>query len=170
MPEPRAPRTHTFATAVEWTGARDVGTVDYRSYDRDHTIRAEGAPPIPGSSSPTFRGDPTRYNPEELLVAALSACHMLWYLHFCAVNGVTVVAYQDAATGTLLESADGGGRFSEVVLRPRVRIGAGNPETARSLHGPAHEKCFIASSVNFPVRVEPTIEPAPPTASGPGSR
>jgi organic hydroperoxide reductase OsmC/OhrA len=94
---------------------------------------------------------------------------MLWYLHFCAVNGVTVVAYRDAAVGTMVEDRDGGGRFTEVVLRPRVRIARGTVETARALHAPAHEKCFLASSVNFPVRVEPTIEAAGPTASGPGS-
>ena len=160
-----------FDAEVEWTGNLGTGTSEYRAYDRAHTIRAVGKPPIHGSSSPGFRGDAGAYNPEELLVAALAACHMLWYLHLCAVNGVRVVGYADRATGSMEESGADGGRFTDVVLRPRVRISAGDPERARALHAPAHEKCYIANSVNFPVRVEPEVEvdAGSPTATGRGS-
>ena len=109
-----------------------------------------GRPPIAGSSDPAFRGDPERWNPELLLVAALSQCHLLSYLHRCAVNGVTVTAYSDRAAGVMREADDGGGRFEEVVLRPVVTA-----ERAEALHREASERCFIAASVNFPVRHEP---------------
>ncbi|MGB6501427.1 MAG: OsmC family protein [Thermoplasmata archaeon] len=162
-------RQHTFEAEVEWTGDRGTGTTDYRSYGREHVIRAAGKPDLPGSSAPAFRGDPSRYDPEELLVASLSACHMLWYLHFCAVNGIVVVGYIDRAHGTLAEEPDGGGRFVEVVLRPRVRISRGDPALAARLHEAAHEKCFIARSVNFPVRCEPTLDAVNARGSAPGS-
>ncbi|MGP8078186.1 MAG: OsmC family protein [Thermoplasmata archaeon] len=155
-------RVHSFRAEVRWTGDRGTGTSDYRAYSRSHTVRSPDKPAIPGSSAPAFRGDPSRYDPEELLVAALSACHMLWYLHLCSVGGVVVVEYVDPASGTMVEGDDGGGRFTEVVLRPRVRISQGDPATARSLHDSAHRKCFIANSVNFPVRCEPTIVTGPP--------
>jgi len=155
-------RRHVFTAEVEWTGDTGSGTSDYRSYRRTHVVRAPGKPDLPGSSAPVFRGDPDRYDPEELLVASLSACHMLWYLHLCAVNGVTVVGYLDRPSGTLVESDDGSGRFHEVVLRPAVRIARGSPDVARSLHEEAHHRCFVANSVNFPVRCEPTIERAGP--------
>ena len=149
---------HTYEVVVDWDGNRGTGTSDYRSYGREHTISARGKPPIPGSSDPAFRGDPARWNPEELLVASLSACHKLWYLHLCAEAGVSVLAYQDIATGTMLETKDGGGRFSKVVLRPRVTVRAEDDvDLARQLHSAAHEKCFIANSVNFPVEHEPVI-------------
>ena len=112
---------------------------------------------IAGSSDPNFRGDATRYNPEELLVASLSACHMLWYLHLCAENGIVVTAYVDDARGTMAETEDGGGRFTEVMLRPAVTIASGDNERAQRLHERAHQLCFIANSMNFPVRCEATI-------------
>ena len=109
------------------------------------------------SADPNFRGDQTRYNPEELLVAALSSCHMLWYLHLCAVNKIEVLTYRDRATGFMEEQA-GAGRFREVILRPAVTIAKGsNPDQARALHARAHQECFIANSVNFPVLHEPSI-------------
>jgi organic hydroperoxide reductase OsmC/OhrA len=163
-------RNHEFGIEVEWTGHTGTGTDSYRGYRRDHAIRGAGKPDISGSSSPAFRGDPARYNPEELLVASLSACHMLWYLHLCAVNGIVVVGYVDRASGTLAEDDGGGGRFTEVVLRPRVRLSRGDPALAGRLHDAAHEKCFIASSVNFPVRCEPVTESENATGSAPGSR
>ena len=150
-------REHRYVTVVEWTGNTGRGTADYRSYERAHEIRVEGKPPLPGSSDPAFRGDPTRYNPEELLVAALSSCHMLWYLHLCAVSGVVVSAYRDRAEGFMTVNADGSGQFTRVILRPEVTIKSGDPETARRLHHDASAKCFIARSVNFPVEHEPTI-------------
>jgi organic hydroperoxide reductase OsmC/OhrA len=154
-------RMHSYRVSVTWMGNRGTGTSAYRAYGRDHDVAAEGRPVIAASSDPLFRGDPARWNPELELVAALSQCHMLWYLHLCAEAGVIVTSYADEADGTMTEADDGGGRFTEVILRPRVAIVS--PEmisTAASLHGEAHAKCFIANSVNFPVRHEPVITAA----------
>jgi organic hydroperoxide reductase OsmC/OhrA len=154
-------RTHRYHVEVAWTGNRGEGTTSYRAYDRAGEARGAGKPPIPGSSDPAFRGDPERWNPEELLVAALSQCHMLWYLHLAATSGVVVVAYTDSAEGTMLEGDGGGGRFSEVVLRPVVTVASADmADKAAGLHGRANELCFIANSVNFPVRHEPTTSVA----------
>lgn len=151
-------KRHRYETAVVWTGNLGTGTSDYKSYARDHEIRAAGKPPLLGSSDPAFRGDAARHNPEEMLVASLSACHMLWYLHLCAEASVIVLEYVDRAEGTMVETADGGGRFVEVVLRPRVTLRAGADLTkAGELHDRAHALCFIANSVSFPVRHEPEI-------------
>ncbi len=151
-------RTHSYDVSVTWTGNRGTGTSGYRAYDRDHVVTADGPPAIAASSDPAFRGDPRRWNPELELTAALSQCHMLWYLHLCAVAGVTVTSYADDAHGVMEEAADGSGRFTEVVLRPRVTVAsAGMIEAAAALHGEASAKCFIANSVNFPVRHEPTV-------------
>ena len=149
--------THRYRSTVTWQGNRGTGTADYRGYSRRHTLRFPGKPDLPGSSDPVFRGDPERYNPEELLVAALAACHMLWYLHLCADAGVRVEAYADEAEGTLEVTRDGGGRFTQVILHPKVAISAGSAERARALHQAAHDKCFIANSVNFPVEHQPEI-------------
>jgi organic hydroperoxide reductase OsmC/OhrA len=144
--------------SVRWTGNTGEGTSDYKSYERAHEISAAGKPSVPGSSDPAFRGDPSRYNPEELLVASLSACHMLWYLHLCADAQIVVTSYEDDATGTMRLTEDGGGRFEEVVLRPAVTVRKGaDPGLARALHARAHHLCFIANSVNFEVRAEPTF-------------
>ncbi len=150
-------REHHYAVQVEWTGNLGQGTAGYRSYSRDHLVTAGAKPPIAGSSDPAFRGDPDRWNPEDLLVASLSACHKLWYLHLCSDAGITVLAYRDGAEGTMAEGA-GGGRFTRVTLRPQVTVKAGD-DTARAtaLHHEAHRLCFIANSVNFPVDVEPVV-------------
>jgi len=149
-------KEHHYLTQLRWTGNRGEGTSNYRAYDRDHVLAAAGKPELPGSSDPSFRGNPARYNPEELLLASLSSCHMLWYLHLCAVNGVVVVAYEDAAEGTMVETEDGGGRFSSVLLRPVVTVtNAAMKEKAMELHHDANKLCFIANSVNFPVRHAP---------------
>jgi len=151
-------KTHTYVCTTTWTGNTGKGTPSYTGYSRDHLYAFPGKPDLPGSSDPAFRGDARRYNPEELLVAALSSCHMLWYLHLCAVGGISVLAYRDEATGTLQEDAERGGFFTSVVLRPKVTIArGGDPDKARALHQPAHQKCFIANSVNFPVTCEPEI-------------
>ena len=151
---------HHYTVTVRWTGNRGSGTSGYRDYGRDHTIEAAGKPAIAGSSDPAFRGDRDRWNPEELLVASVSACHKLWYLHLCADAGIAVLAYVDEAQGTMIDSAQAG-RFSEIVLRPRVTLRAGdNRSLAEQLHHAAHEKCYIANSVNFPIRCEPIIEAA----------
>jgi organic hydroperoxide reductase OsmC/OhrA len=121
-------------------------------------VRVCGKPDLAGSSAPEFRGDAARWNPEELLVAALSQCHMLWYLHLCADGGVEVTGYLDEPEGAMEEAADGSGRFLEVVLRPRVTVAdSGMVEAAAAAHAGAHRMCFIANSVNFPVRHEPII-------------
>lgn len=152
-----AERTHTYSATVTWIGNQGTGTSSFREYSRNHEIRVAGKPVIEGSSDPAFRGDPTRYNPEEMLVISLSTCHMLWYLADCAMSGVIVTEYVDDATGEMVESVDGGGRFTKVVLRPRVTLGAGSDrQAADHAHHTAHAKCFISNSVNFPVEVEPT--------------
>ena len=149
--------SHRYETVVTWTGNRGTGTSGYRDYGRDHDVVAAGPPPIAGSSDPTFRGDSSRWNPEQLLVVALSQCHMLSYLHACATNGVVVTDYVDTARGTMVADREGG-HFTEVVLAPRVTVSSPDMlAAAERLHEDAHRACFIASSVNFPVRHEPTI-------------
>jgi organic hydroperoxide reductase OsmC/OhrA len=158
-PGPR--RTHEYSVGLQWTGNTGAGTRGYRDYRREHLLSAPGKSPIAGSSDPAFRGDPGRWNPEELLVAALSACHQLAYLHLCAEAGVVVTAYEDRAEGTLREDGEGGGRLERVTLRPRVTVTPGvDPALARTLHARAHAVCFIARSVNFTVEVEPAIQVA----------
>lgn len=153
---------HSYAVSVEWTGNRGTGTSGYRAYGRDHLVRAERKHDIRGSSDRTFHGDADRWNPEEHLLAALSQCHLLSYLHVAASHGVVVVAYTDAATGLMRTDASGGGRFVEATLRPTVTIAAkdgdrADADLALALHHEASAKCFIAASVNFPVNHEPTI-------------
>ncbi len=148
---------HHFTVSLKWTGNRGGGTSDYRAYGRDHELSATGkSVAIPVSSTPVFRGDKDRYNPEELLIGALSGCHMLWFLHLCAEAGVVVTAYSDEAQGTMQLNQDGSGKFTDVVLRPSVDyVDAPPREKSEALHHRAHELCFIARSVNFPVRCEP---------------
>lgn len=151
-------RQHRYEVAVSWTGNRGTGTSGYRDYDREHAVSAGERPVIAASSDPAFRGDPARWNPELELTAALSQCHMLWYLHLCADAGVIVTDYVDDACGVMAETAGGAGHFTEVLLRPRVAVTASAMiPAATSLHREANAKCFIARSVNFPVRHEPVI-------------
>ncbi len=150
---------HTYALTVAWTGDLGSGTSAYDAYSRDHLVRVGSKPAIEASSDPAFRGDPARHNPEELFVASLASCHMLWYLQLCATSRIVVTSYVDDAVGTMQEEKNGSGRFVDVLLRPRVSIGAsGDPALATRLHEEAHRYCFIANSVNFPVRCEPVIE------------
>ena len=152
------PKTHSYTTTVTWTGNLGEGTASYRTYSRNHEIQNGIKPAIPGSSDPSFRGDPNRYNPEELLVASLSACHMLWVLHLCAEAGIVVSSYEDAAEGIMDEEPDGSGAFRLVTLRPTMAItDHGRCSDALRLHERAHSLCFIARSVNFPVEVKVTI-------------
>ena len=148
---------HAYSTSLRWTGDRGEGTADYRAYGREHVVTAAGKPDLAGSADPAFRGNADRWNPEELLVAALSSCHMLMYLHLCADAGVAVTGYEDDARGVMVMAADGGGDFREVVLRPRVTFSGAAPsaEVLADLHHHAHEGCFIANSVKTEVRVEP---------------
>ncbi len=150
--------SHIFRTNLKWTGNQGSGTVGYQAYSRDHVISIEGHPDIPGSSAPQFRGDPSRYNPEDLLVASLSACHMLWYLHLCSATKIVVTEYTDQAEGIMKLEAGGSGRFTSVTLHPCVTITADSDESrAIELHREAHRLCFIANSVNFPVAHKPEI-------------
>jgi organic hydroperoxide reductase OsmC/OhrA len=152
-------KEHHYQLTATWTGNRGRGKSDYRAYARDFEISGgEQRVPIPGSSDPAFRGDGSRYNPEELMVAALSTCHMLWALHLCAEAGIVVTAYEDSPVGTMRENPDGSGEFTAVVLRPRMTVADGSKiEQARALHQRAHQMCFIARSVNFAVSHEPEI-------------
>ena len=154
-------RTHRYDLTTTWTGNRGTGTSGYRDYGRDHEVAADGRPVLAGSSDPVFRGDKTRWNPELELLAALSQCHMLSYLHVCVTAGVVVTAYEDSPYGTMAETDDGGGYFTEVTLRPKVTVAdTSMTEKARELHEEASAKCFIAGSVNFPVRHEPSVTAA----------
>ena len=148
---------HHFTCHLVWTGAEHGGTTDYERYSRQVRADVPGKAELPLSAAPAFRGDPALHNPEDLLVAALSSCHFLSYAALCARSGVNVVAYEDDASGTM-DRKDGKVRFIEVVLRPRVTLAPGSDaDKARALHERAHAACFIASSVAFPVRNEPTI-------------
>jgi organic hydroperoxide reductase OsmC/OhrA len=150
---------HSYQTFLRWTGNRGDGTQNYRAYDRAYEIEVESKPIIRGSSDPAFRGDKTKYNPEELLVASVSSCHMLWYLHLCAEGGVIVVNYCDRAIGKMRETENGSGKFIAVILQPEVTITADSSlERAERLHHKAHEFCFIANSVNFPILCHPAIK------------
>lgn len=149
----KSDKTHHYKTTINWTGNKGPGTTHYEAYNRDYSVTIENKPDLAGSSDLAFRGDPTKHNPEELLMASLSACHMLWYLHLCADAGIVVVRYSDDATGTLEILANGGGRFTEVVLNPFVEVLEPSMiNAAEVLHQKASERCFIANSVNFPVR------------------
>ncbi|MET0242512.1 MAG: OsmC family protein [Flavitalea sp.] len=151
-------KIHSYHTQVEWTGNTGKGTESYKSYERAHLITVDGKPPIAASSDPSFRGDKTRYNPEDLLVASLSSCHMLWYLHLCSAAGIIVESYTDNATGEMKEDADGGGVFTKVILKPAVTIkDLSKKREALELHHKANKLCFIANSVNFEVLHEPVI-------------
>ncbi|HSH43792.1 MAG TPA: OsmC family protein [Arenicellales bacterium] len=150
-------KEHHYSLQLRWTGNRGQGTSGYRDYDRSHEIRIEGKPILKGSADPAFLGDPSLHNPEDLLVASLSACHMLWYLHLCADAGIVVTGYEDDAAGTMVQKG-GEAQFSSVVLTPKVTIKAGGDrDEARRLHERANELCFIARSVNFPVEHEVEI-------------
>ena len=152
-------REHTYSATVTWTGNRGDGTAGYKTYTRDHDIACPGKPVIRGSADPAYRGDAARHNPEDMLVAALSACHMLWYLHLCSAAGVVVTAYEDAAEGVMqTHPPEGAGEFARVILMPRVTITAdSDADAAAHLHQKANANCFVARSVNFPVDHEPTI-------------
>lgn len=153
---------HRILVTLRWTGDRGTGTSGYTAYGRDHVIAAPGkTADITGSSDPRFRGDPSRWNPEELLLAAVSACHQLWYLHLCADAGVVVTGYVDHAEAELQLDEDGGGRITRALLRPQVTIASGSdPAQATILHAEAARYCFIARSVAFPIAHEPVIVPA----------
>jgi organic hydroperoxide reductase OsmC/OhrA len=151
-------KLHHYKTSVVWTGNLGSGTLQYQGYSRNHEISVTGKPVITGSSDAAFRGERTHYTPEDFLVSSLSSCHMLWYLHLCAVNGVVVIDYRDEAVGEMWENTDGSGQFSKVTLYPRVVVSdPGMSEKAQALHDDANRMCFIARSVNFPVHHKPEV-------------
>lgn len=150
-------KNHHYHLTITWTGNKGQGTKTYNAYERDHTIEVSGKPVISGTSEVSYHGNLTRYNPEELLVASLSSCHMLWYLHLCAVNNVIVTAYVDKATGTMQTETDGSGRFTEVILQPQITIaGSADEDLLQQLQKKANQFCFIANSCNFPVKHQPS--------------
>lgn len=149
-------KDHHYHLTITWTGNTGEGTKTYKAYERDHTIEVSGKPVIPGTSEVSYFGNLTRYNPEELLVASLSACHMLWYLHLCALNHIVVTTYVDKAIGTMQNTPDGGGHFTEVVLQPSITIANDTDKNLlQQLQQQANKLCFIANSCNFPVRHNP---------------
>lgn len=152
-------KEHNYKVKVEWIGNEGKGTLNYRSYNRDHKIfQAQKYAEILGSSDPSFLGDRSKYNPEDLFVSSLSACHMLWYLHLCAANKIVVTAYVDNASGVMEESANGSGRFTKVTLNPIVKVQNATMATkAHELHEEANQMCFIANSCNFIINHKPVI-------------
>jgi len=152
-------KTHSYNAQVTWTGAGNKGTQNYKSYERSYAVEIDGKATIAGSADPAFRGDPACHNPEDMLVASVSSCHMLWYLHLCSVAGVQVTGYSDSAEGIMEEDANGGGRFTRITLRPRVRISATSDiAKAEAAHAKANKLCFIANTLNCPVEHAPVIE------------
>jgi organic hydroperoxide reductase OsmC/OhrA len=151
-------KEHRYRPVITWTGNTGEGTSSYKSYERAHVIAAPGKADIAGSSDASFRGDAARWNPEEMFVASASTCHMLWYLHLCAVNGVVVLDYRDEPEGLMIEEANGSGAFTRIVLKPRVKLAAASSEArARELHHEAHKMCFIANSVKCEIVTEPAF-------------
>ncbi|MBC7418249.1 MAG: OsmC family protein [Pedobacter sp.] len=152
-------KDHLYKTKVTWTGNKGSGTMDYRSYDRDYMISIDGKIDIPGSSDSVFLGDKSKYNPEDLLLASVSSCHMLWYLHLCSKNDVVVIEYKDEAVGMMEEIEDGSGKFKEITLFPKVTIAdKAHLSLAQGLHKEAKKMCFIANSLNFPIDHKPEIK------------
>jgi organic hydroperoxide reductase OsmC/OhrA len=148
---------HNYKLTVKWTGNKGTGTSGYKEFERSYSIFVENKMEIPGSSDPAFRGDKTKHNPEDLLVASVSSCHMLWYLHLCSVAGIIVTDYIDNATGIMVETVDGGGKFTDITLNPIVTLtDASMTEKANELHTKANKLCFVANSLNFPVQHRPT--------------
>lgn len=149
-------KEHHYKTNITWTGNKGSGTKDYTTYERSYEVKVEQKTTILGSSDAPFRGDISKHNPEDLFLSSLSSCHMLWFLHLCADKGIVVVSYEDNAHGTMIENQEGGGRFTSVMLNPKVVINDSNQiKQANELHAEANRKCFIANSCNFTVHHHP---------------
>lgn len=145
-------KKHHYTLELNWTGNLGKGTQNYRSYERSYSISIDGKATLHGSSDPSFRGDQSKYNPEELFLMSISSCHMLWYLHLCAEAGIVVTSYTDHATGEMEENSAGSGKFTSVILHPVVKItNHEQQDKANELHKKANEMCFIANSCNFPI-------------------
>ncbi|SMD33053.1 Organic hydroperoxide reductase OsmC/OhrA [Reichenbachiella faecimaris] len=151
-------KIHNYSSQLTWTGNRGEGTKDYKAYDRSYRIQVDGKPLLEGSSDPAFMGDASKYNPEELFLFSLSSCHMLWYLHLCAVASIVVTDYQDEAIGEMKEEEDGSGAFTEIILKPKVTItDPSKRQLALQLHHKANQMCFIANSCKCAVKHEALI-------------
>ncbi len=151
-------KAHHYSLTVKWTGNTGEGTKGYKSYERSHEIMVDGKEVISGSSDPAFLGDSTKHNPEDLLLASISSCHMLWYLHLCSDAGIVVSNYIDNAKGIMEETADGGGKFTSIILYPTVTLkNIAQQEQANALHSKANSMCFIANSLNFKVQHQATF-------------
>ncbi len=149
-------KQHHYKLSTQWSGNQGTGTSHYTAYERSHSVLVEHKPELLCSADTPFRGDATKHNPEDFLLASLSSCHMLWYLHLCADAGIIVVDYVDHATGILQQTDNGSGHFSEVTLNPIVTVAESSMiDQANALHDKAHAFCFIANSVNFPVHHNP---------------
>jgi len=145
-------KEHRYLLEIEWTGNRGTGTSAYNEYDRSHTIRTEGKTELQASSDTAFRGDKSKYNPEEFLVMSISSCHMLWYLHLCADAGIVVTSYVDKPEGIMVEDPVNGGRFTNVTLHPEIALkDLSRRDEADALHHTARKKCFISNSCNFEI-------------------
>lgn len=152
------PDKHTFPSHIKWTGNKGTGTSTYRAYDRTWDLAVAGKPVVSCSNDPMLGGDPSKYNPEDLLITALASCHMLWYLHLCSQAHVVVTEYEDTPIGIGESEPSGKGRFLEAILRPKITITEDSSfEKAIELHQEIHQYCFIARSVNFPVTIEPVV-------------
>lgn len=152
-------KTHNYQATIEWTGNLGTGTSNYKKYKRSHSIMVDGKAVIESSSDPSFLGDSSKHNPEELFLASISSCHMLWFLHLCSIEGIIVTAYVDKAIGTMIEENDGPGKFTEVILQPQVSILEERMATnLDSIHQKANSMCFIANSVNFRVKHNSTCK------------
>jgi len=152
---------HSYQTQVVWTGNTGSGTIDYKAYERSHTISIKNKTVIMCSSDAAFRGDQTKHNPEDLFLSSIASCHMLWYLHLCAEAGIVVLSYEDTAVGMMEEFSNGSGHFTEVILRPQIVITNTNMiDKANALHHEANNMCFIANSCNFSIRHEPVCKVA----------
>lgn len=150
-------KSHTYRAAVNWNGNRGQGTASYRAYGREHTIVIDGKPSILGSADAAFLGDPAKWNPEDMLISAISTCHMLWFLHLASDAGWVVEAYEDRVEAVMTMNADGSGQFSSARLHPKATISAGDPKLLDQLHHKAHEMCFIARSLNFEIDCDATV-------------
>lgn len=149
--------SNTYNATIRWTGDLGKGTANYQAYNRNHEIQIEGKPIQLGSSDAAFRGDASRWNPEDSLLGSISACHMLWFLHVASEAGWIVRSYVDTASAVMEMNPDGSGQFVSAVLRPEVKISAGDRTLSDRLHHKAHDMCFIARSLNFDVSCEATV-------------
>ncbi len=151
-------KIHEYKLSLTWTGNEGKGTADLSSYKRSYQSAVEGKPILEGSADPSYMGDPTKWNPEEMLLSSVASCQMLWYLGLCAMKKIAVTKYKDSPEGVVTTEAGGGGTFTEIILRPQIEISdAAQLEVAKSLHEEAHKKCFVANSLNCPIKIEPTV-------------